>query len=84
MPNTYILFSDKLNKYYVGACINVDRRLVEHNTGHSTFTRTGRPWRLVYTEPFETLPDAKKRESYIKRMKSRKYIEQLIAQQNNI
>ena len=78
MPYTYILFSAKLNKYYVGACIDMERRLHEHNTGHSTFTSLGIPWELRYKESFDTLPEAKKREAYIKRMKSRKYIEQLI------
>ena len=78
MPYTYILFSTKLNKYYVGACIDMERRLYEHNTGHSTFTRPGIPWELRYKESFDTLLEAKKREAYIKRMKSRKYIEQLI------
>ncbi|MFM9910695.1 MAG: GIY-YIG nuclease family protein, partial [Chitinophagaceae bacterium] len=44
MPYTYILFSAKLNKYYVGACINLERRFYEHNIGHSKFTRPGIPW----------------------------------------
>ena len=78
MPYTYILFSAKLNKYYIGACIDIDRRLYEHNLGHSKFTSTGIPWLLMYKEYYETLPDAKKREAFIKRMKSRKYIENLI------
>ena len=60
MPYTYILFSEKLNKYYVGACINIERRLYEHNIGHSKFTSTGIPWILKYTETFETLQKAKK------------------------
>jgi len=80
MPYTYILFSEKLNKYYVGACIDMERRLLEHNGGHSTFTSLGIPWELRYKEQYETLPEAKKREAYIKRMKSRKYIEELIKQ----
>ncbi|RYY70942.1 MAG: GIY-YIG nuclease family protein, partial [Chitinophagaceae bacterium] len=46
----YIIFSEKLNKYYVGACINLERRLAEHNIGHSKFTSTGVPWKLVYKE----------------------------------
>ena len=77
MPYTYILFSEKLNKYYIGACTDMPRRLQEHNTGHSKFTSTGIPWILKYTEFFETLPEAKNRELSIKRMKSRKYIENL-------
>lgn len=79
MPNTYILYSKKLDKYYIGACINIERRLYEHNIGHSKFTSLGVPWILVYSEFFETLEEAKKRELQIKRMKSRKYIEALIA-----
>jgi putative endonuclease len=80
MPCTYILFSEKLNKYYIGACSDLKRRLYEHNIGHSKFTSTGIPWVLKYTEEFESLAEAKKRESAIKKMKSRKYIENLIAQ----
>jgi putative endonuclease len=78
MPHTYILFSKKLNKYYVGACTDLERRIYEHNIGHSKFTSTGVPWILKYSEEFLTLSEAKKRESYIKKMKSRKYIEGLI------
>lgn len=82
MPYTYILFSAKLNKYYVGACIDMERRLFEHNIGHSKFTSTGVPWILVYTKHYQTLPEAKKQEAYIKKMKSRKYIEDLIRKRN--
>ena len=80
MPYTYILFSVKLNKYYVGACTDMERRLYEHNIGHSKFTSTGIPWVLVHQEPFESLAAAKTRETYIKKMKSRRYIESLFRQ----
>jgi len=79
MAYTYILYSEKLNKYYVGACIDIDRRLKEHNTGHSKYTSTGLPWILKYKEEFETLQEAKKRELTIKKMKSRIYIEGLFS-----
>ncbi|MFT3935201.1 MAG: GIY-YIG nuclease family protein [Chitinophagaceae bacterium] len=84
MPYTYIIYSEKLDKYYVGACIDMERRLYEHNIGHSTFTSTGIPWTLKYKEYFNSLPEAKKREMYIKRMKSRKYIESLIAKSSGL
>ena len=79
MAYTYILYSEKLNKYYVGACIDIDRRLKEHNTGHSKYTSTGLPWILKYKEEFETLQEAKKRELAIKKMKSRIYNEGLFS-----
>ena len=78
MPSCYILYSVKLNKYYVGACVNMERRFYEHNIGHSKFTATGIPWQLRYTEEFQTLQLAKQRELQVKKMKSRKYIETLI------
>jgi putative endonuclease len=42
------------------------------------FTSTGIPWQLKYKEEFETVQEAKRRELAIKKMKSRKYIENLI------
>jgi putative endonuclease len=77
MPFVYIIYSQKLDKYYIGACTDLERRLYEHNIGHSKFTSTGIPWVLKHTETLATLPEAKKRELAIKKMKSRKYIEGL-------
>jgi putative endonuclease len=78
MAYMYILYSENLDKYNVGAFIDMDRRLYEHNIGHSKFTSLGVPWKLIYTETFETLPAAMKREMEIKRKKSHRYIEGLI------
>ena len=83
MAWTYILFSKKINKYYVGACIDLNRRLHEHNIGHSKFTSTGTPWELVHQEQWEDLISAKRRESEIKKKKSRKFIEELIKRSVN-
>ena len=82
MAWVYILHSQKLDKYYVGACTDLERRLYEHNLGHSKFTSTGTPWTLVYSEEMEDLILAKRRELKIKKMKSRTYIENLIRKGN--
>jgi putative endonuclease len=74
----YILYSVKLDKYYVGSTTDLQRRLEEHNRGKEKFTKTGMPWILVYKEIFEEIKQARQRELQVKRMKSRKYIEQLI------
>ena len=79
----YILYSAKLDKYYVGSTPDVERRLDDHNRGKEKFTRMGIPWKLVHVEEFETLTQARQREKYIKRMKSRIFIEALIAQANS-
>ncbi len=74
MASCYILYSEKTDKFYIGACSNFERRLYEHNIGHSKFTKTGIPWTLFHLEEFPDLPSAKKRENYIKKQKSRKFI----------
>ena len=80
MPSyCYILFSNKLNKYYVGSTTDIARRLEEHNRGKEKFTKSGCPWIIVYSEIFAELSDARKRETYIKKQKSRKYIDKLIS-----
>jgi len=79
MASLYILFLEKLNNYYIGSCINLDSRIYEHSIGHSKFTSKGTIWGFVHQETFDDLTAAKRRESQIKKMKSRKYIEALIA-----
>ena len=51
----------------------------KHSDGMSKYTASKKPLRLVYFEVFESRKDAIKRELEIKRKKSRKYIEELIA-----
>ncbi len=76
---TYILFSEKLNIYYVGSTGNLEDRLKRHNTGRSKFTKRGIPWKLVYQKQYLTKSEAYQAELYIKAQKSKKYIENLIA-----
>ena len=74
----YIIYSTKLDRYYIGYTADVNKRLAEHNTGISTFTSKAADWTIRYTENFTTRELAQKREMEIKRKKSRKYIEWLI------
>jgi len=78
MHYVYILYSKRLDRYYVGRTENIEKRLVDHNAGRSTYTRRGRPWVLVYKEEFERKAGAIDRETEIKRRKSRRYIEKLV------
>ena len=75
---TYILYSKKLDRYYVGHTNNLDRRLFEHNSYQSSSTKIGVPWEVLYCKEFSTNSEANKFELKIKAMKSRKFIENLI------
>ncbi len=74
----YILYSDGLNKYYVGHTQDITDRLQRHNQGRSKATKSGIPWKVVYKEVCKTKSEAYNRELYIKKQKSRVYIENLI------
>jgi putative endonuclease len=74
----YILYSQVKDKYYTGYSANPEERVVEHNLGATPSTRPGRPWLLVHKEEFDNKSEAIRRESEIKKMKSRKYIKTLI------
>ncbi|WP_152270747.1 GIY-YIG nuclease family protein [Agriterribacter humi] len=75
----YILYSATLDQYYTGQTENLEDRLFRHNNSGSKSTKKVDDWRLVYSEVFETRSEAVKRESEIKKKKSRKYIEWLIS-----
>ncbi|MDY0255099.1 MAG: GIY-YIG nuclease family protein [Tenuifilaceae bacterium] len=76
---TYILESELNGRYYVGSCEDVAARLKRHNEGATPSTKPYRPWRVVWTQQLDSRAEALKREREIKRMKSRLYIERLIA-----
>jgi len=77
--SVYIIYSAKLDKYYVGYTEDIDQRLMQHNEGISTFTSKATDWVLKYTAVFNSRTEAHQRESEIKKKKSRKYIEWLIS-----
>lgn len=74
----YIIQSQKDASYYTGRTDDIIDRLKRHNQGRSKYTRNKRPWKLVYTESFNTRSEAVKRENEIKRKKRKTYIEWLI------
>ncbi len=74
----YILYSKAISRFYIGQSENPEKRLVSHNSGISRYTSVANDWTIVHTESFEDRTGAIKRERQIKRMKSRRYIEDLV------
>ena len=76
----YIIYSIKLDRYYVGStCDDLNERLRRHNSNHKGFTGKANDWNFVYIEEFESTTTARKRERQIKTWKSRKMILELIS-----
>jgi len=78
----YIIKSLKNQRYYIGSTNDIKRRLFEHNSGKSKYTKLTRPFELVYKEEYLTSSEARKRELYLKKLKNRKYIEWLVNEGN--
>ena len=79
MHYCYILYSEKLDKYYIGSTKDVEGRISRHNSSKHGFTSTGKPWILKYHESFPVKSEALKRELQLKSWKNRTAIEELIA-----
>ncbi len=80
MAYVYILYSTSVDKYYVGGCNALEERLSAHRQGtyESSFTATrGNDWELYLSIKDLGYEQARGIEQHIKRMKSRKYIENL-------
>jgi putative endonuclease len=75
----YILQSESTGRFYVGQTQDVPSRLAYHNANYSKSLKNRGPWRLIYTEPFQTRSEAMTRESQIKSWKDRRMIEKLLS-----
>lgn len=79
MYYVYILKSDKDDSLYKGFTEDLKRRVQEHNVGKSTsFTKSRRPWKLVYYEAFLHKKDARREELFLKSGKGKERIEYLL------
>jgi len=74
----YVLKSINHNKTYVGYTNNLNRRIEEHNKGRSKFTRTYKPWQLIYKEEYPTISEAMKREKYLKTSAGRNFLKKIV------
>jgi len=58
----------KDSSLYTGSCINIKAREIKHNKGDGAkYTKYRRPVKIVYFEEFDSLTEARRRESQIKR-----------------
>ena len=80
MAEVYILYSSEVDRYYVGSCLEFSFRFERHRNKayRGSFTTRANDWAVKMR--FENLNygQARKIENHIKRMKSRKFIEDVI------
>ena len=77
MPACYILYSQAINKFYIGATSEtVQERFNRHIQGlyDHKYTALAKDWEVFLTIECTTTKQAFAIEAHIKRMKSRKYV----------
>ena len=81
MHYVYILYTAAYDKFYIGETCDVVGRLQQHNSKHYKHSSTGftSDWRVALTWTLANRSPALILESYLKSMKSKKFIRQLCA-----
>ena len=75
----YVLKSRKNGKRYVGMTSkSISKRLDWHRWGLTSWTKQNGPFDLLYTEEFQTKPNAFRREQYLKTGQGRRTIEHIL------
>jgi putative endonuclease len=75
----YILKSIEFDKFYTGKTDDIERRLAEHNSGRSMYSKRYRPWKVVYNEEFGTEAEATQRERFFKSASGRRWLKKNVA-----
>ncbi len=77
----YVLLLENGQKY-IGQTNNLQRRLNEHKTGRSQYTRKNKIRKLLYFEKCKTRSEAIKKEKFLKSGKGREWIKNQLAEQS--
>ena len=64
---------------YKGSTSDLEERLRYHDSGWSKWTKGKGPWKLVYSESFESKQEALKREKFLKSGQGRAFLKNTIA-----
>ena len=75
---TYVLKSQKDGKFYIGYTVNLEKRIMEHNSGKVKSTKYRIPFELVYYESCREQADALHREKYLKSTYGHRYLKNRI------
>jgi len=79
MNYSYVLRSERDEKFYIGSTGDLRHRLKEHHGGRVHSTAYRRPLRLVYYEACLSAADAQRRERYLKSGRGGRYLRQRLA-----
>ena len=74
----YAIKSSLQDRIYVGFTADIDKRIMEHNSGRTKSTKGFRPWKLFYTETVETREKAREREKFLKSGCGKEFLKKIL------
>jgi putative endonuclease len=75
----YVLYSEKFNKIYIGFTHDLENRVKSHNElGKKGWTKSFRPWTVLYKEAYDQKSAAMTREKQLKSAKGREFVWELV------
>jgi len=74
MLYTYVIQSNKDDKWYTGSTNNLRKRFREHNDNRVSSTKGRGPFELIYYEACMNEQDARIREKYLKSGMGKRYL----------
>jgi putative endonuclease len=81
MAYCYILYSEKVDKYYIGKTSDLpEQRLLKHLQNFyqkKKYTNIADDWKIFWSQGCKNIAIAGKIEKHLKQMKSRKYLDNL-------
>ncbi|WP_245558418.1 GIY-YIG nuclease family protein, partial [Fulvivirga imtechensis] len=77
--HVYIIYSVTKDRYYIGQCEDLDKRISDHCNSRSGYTKGVSDWELKWSKTFVTRSEALQAERFLKKKKSRKYLEYIIS-----
>lgn len=79
MQEAYIyILKDETGRYYIGSTVDLERRVYQHQHGHTQTTRNMKSPKLVFSQKCENISLALKLERRIKGWKRKDFIEKII------
>src|SRR5690625_1850552 len=79
MATVYILYSNSIDRFYIGSCKDLNKRLQQHANKDfgKAFTTRAEDWVLFYKQEKLDYKTTRAIEQHIKKMKSRTYVHNL-------
>lgn len=71
---TYLLKSKKDGSLYTGSTVDLRKRLKQHNSGQSGYTKKHMPYEIIYYEACLNEEDARSRELFLKSGMGKRYL----------